>query len=260
MLKHWVVVHVDLVNFQAAYLDPKISPISSHPARLRELLVRWLEVQLDHGKIDQKLKLIEKKCEQHDDSSVVAILNIVALARGYSLAADIDTAHHRTRLIDRLETVTVSSKPGRRLKQWTNHNGLRTADTMFTGRSPASGLSTTGSTSSPDKDESSESKSLWDWLMGPDAVSIPQAPTSNKRKTEASSATAGAPAKRRRAEDSTEEQSSYWPCPAWWGKDDGLDDVHKATEQLRKELDMARADIWAIVSKLNKIEQRNGPL
>lgn len=60
MLEHWVVVHVDLVDMEAAYLDPKSSDTSSHPIRIRNLLVRWLEAHLDQGNIDEKLNLFEK--------------------------------------------------------------------------------------------------------------------------------------------------------------------------------------------------------
>jgi hypothetical protein len=64
MLEHWVVVHVDLIDMEAAYLDPKSSDTSSHPIRIRHLLVRWLEAHLDHGNIDEKLNFFEKVCPE----------------------------------------------------------------------------------------------------------------------------------------------------------------------------------------------------
>lgn len=74
MMDHWVVVHVDLVNLKAAFLDPKSSPTSIHPAYLRELLVKWLEQHLDHGKIDKNLQLYEKvSARQRSHAPVLAL-------------------------------------------------------------------------------------------------------------------------------------------------------------------------------------------
>ncbi|EEU38757.1 uncharacterized protein NECHADRAFT_82964 [Fusarium vanettenii 77-13-4] len=60
MLEHWVVVHVDLIDMEAGYLDPRSSDRSNHPIRLRHMLVRWLEKHLDHGDIHKTLNFFQK--------------------------------------------------------------------------------------------------------------------------------------------------------------------------------------------------------
>lgn len=92
--------------------------------------------------------------------------------------------------------------------------------------------------------------------MLPPATAISPA-TSNKRKLEASGAIPDVPAKRRQVTDSTEEQNSSWLFSTWWGKKANAWAVQKSTEQLRKELEKAEADIQAIKSKMDKIEQRS---
>ncbi|KAJ4188957.1 hypothetical protein NW755_006459 [Fusarium falciforme] len=255
MLEHWVVVHVDLVDMEAAYLDPKSSDTSSHPIRIRHLLVRWLEAHLDHGNIDEKLNLFEKECQQHDDTGIIAISNITALVRGYSCCADIDPAQRRVEFIQKMKTLTRSKRPNNRLSQWTSPSGLRNAKSLFKGPPPmpqnadAASLANTHKPSQPRHPLAS--------YMLPPATAISPATTSNKRKLEASGAIPDVPAKRRQVTDSTEKQNSSWLFSTWWGKKADAWAVQKSTEQLRKELEKAETDIQAIKSKMDKVEQRS---
>ncbi|UPK93056.1 hypothetical protein LCI18_003991 [Fusarium solani-melongenae] len=254
MLEHWVVVHVDLVDMEAAYLDPKSSDTSSHPIRIRHLLVRWLETHLDHANIDEKLNLFEKECQQHDDTGIIAIANVTALVRGSSCCAGIDPAQRRVEFIQRMKTFTRSKRPNLRLGQWASHSGLRNAKSLF--KSPPSMPENADAASLASTHKSSPPKHPLASYMLPPTKAISPATTSNKRKLKASGATSDVPAKRRQVTDSTEEQNSSWLFSTWWGKKVDAWALQKSTEQLRKELTKAEADIEALKSKMDKIEQR----
>ncbi|RSL66655.1 hypothetical protein CEP53_003291 [Fusarium sp. AF-6] len=79
----------------------------------------------------QKLKLFEKECEQGNDTAMLAISNINALARGYACAEDTDPLQLRSDLVRKMKALRQSNKPSKRLNQWTTIYGLRTADSLF---------------------------------------------------------------------------------------------------------------------------------
>ncbi|KAJ4214940.1 hypothetical protein NW759_009964 [Fusarium solani] len=258
MLEHWVVVHVDLIDMEAAYLDPKSSDTSSHPIRIRYLLVRWLEAHLDHGNIDEKLNFFEKECQQHDDTGIIAISNITALIRGYSCCAGIDPAQRRVEFIQKMKTLTRSKRPNNRLGQWTSPSGLRNAKSLF--KSPPPVPQNADAASLANVHKPSQSRHPLASYMLPPATAIPPTTTSNKRKLEVSGAIPDVPAKRRQVADSTEEQKSSWLFSTWWGKKADPEVTPKSTKQLRQELEKAEADIQAIKSEMSEIEQRSGRL
>lgn len=185
---------------------------------------------------------------------MLAILNIVSLARGYPSAVGGDPARLRVKLIHKMNGMRYTNKPSTRLNQWANYNGLRTANSLFSGRVQPQIPSDASSVSSDEIGEHNEPTSLWGWLTGSPAAPNPHTTTSAKRKLDTSSAATEAPAKRRHVEYATEEQNSSC-LSAWWGKDMDLDAALKSTEQLRRELRKAEADIQAIKAKLGKIEQ-----
>ncbi|KAI8665346.1 hypothetical protein NCS56_00970300 [Fusarium sp. Ph1] len=258
MLEHWVVVHVDLVDMEVAYLDPRSSDTSSHPIRLRHLLVHWLKAHLKHGNIDEKLNLFEKECQQHDDTGIIAISNITALVRGYSCCAGTDPAQRRVEFIQKMKTLTRSKRPNNRLCQWTSPSGLRNAKSLF--KSPPPVPQNADAASLGEMGRPSQPKHPLASYMLPPATTISPATTSNKRKLEVSGAIPDVPAKRRQVADSIEKQNSCWLFSTWWGKKEDPEVARKSTEQLRKELEKAEADIQAIKSKMGKIEQRSGRL
>ncbi|KAJ3460261.1 hypothetical protein MRS44_011128 [Fusarium solani] len=258
MLEHWVVVHVDLIDMEAAYLDPKSSDTSSHPIRIRHLLVRWLEAHLDHGNIDEKLNFFEKECQQHDDTGIIAISNITALVRGYSCCAGIDPAQRRVEFIQKMKTLTRSKRPNNRLGQWTSPSGLRNAKSLF--KSPPPVPQNADAASLANVHKPSQSRHPLASYMLPPATAIPPTTTSNKRKLEVSGVIPDVPAKRRQVADSTEEQKSSWLFSTWWGKKADPEVTPKSTKQLRQELEKAEADIQAIKSEMSEIEQRSGRL
>lgn len=93
--------------------------------------------------------------------------------------------------------------------------------------------------------------------MLPPTTTISPDTVSNKRKLEVPGAIPDVPAKRRKVADSTEEQNSSWLFSTWWGKKGDPEVARNSTEQLRKELEKAEADIQAIKSKMGKMEQRS---
>ncbi|KAM0424532.1 hypothetical protein ACHAPT_010248 [Fusarium lateritium] len=222
MLEHWIVVHVDLVDLKAALLDPKTSDGSKNHAQLRQILARWLGVHLGDNNMRQKLELFEKECEQHNDTGMLAIANISALAQGYSFAKDINPVRLRTVLISQMCTMDASSKPSHRFKQWTNIFGLRTADSMFELPNPSSMPPKSRVASFPDEMGSSNK---------PKSCLASPMTGSTKRKHEAASTAANMPAKRRQAVCSPmEEESSGGFWSALWKKWSDPDAARESTD------------------------------
>ncbi|RSM20160.1 hypothetical protein CDV31_000955 [Fusarium ambrosium] len=128
------------------------------------MLVHWLKNHLGDENMGQKLKLFTKECEQGNDTAMLAISNISALARGYACADDTDPLSLRSDLVRKMKALRQSNKPSKRLNQWTTIYGLRTADSLFSFGMPPP---------KPPKSDTTESKkpssSLSSYMISPPA-------------------------------------------------------------------------------------------
>ncbi|RSL49188.1 hypothetical protein CEP54_012559 [Fusarium duplospermum] len=254
MLEHWVVVHVDLVTLNAAYLDPKSSDTSTTPNDLKELL----------------------ECEQHNDTAMLAISNIYALASGYACAVETDPFRLRSDLVHKMKALRDSNKPSRRLKQWTTIYGLRTADSIFDfgmpppnppkgdatvskeSSSPLPSYPILPSAAAPLKKRTPSTPArpvAPSELRNPFGPSPPMAP-SKKRKAEASSTVTNVPAKRRQVAEPPKEDTSSWFFSTWWGKKQDLDVARESMEKLQGELEKAKANVHDIKREMRVLEKR----
>ncbi|KAI8716775.1 hypothetical protein NCS52_00971900 [Fusarium sp. LHS14.1] len=253
MLEHWVVVHVDLVDMEAGYLDPRSSDRSNHPIRLRHMLVRWLAANLHREDINETLNFFQKECQQNNDSSIIAISNVIALARGYSCSSAFDPAKRRADFIQEMKVLTRSKRPNLRLAQWNSPSGLRTAGSLFKNADPEPRK--TNVPSSVGSHKSSRPKHPLASSTVPPATISPPAATSSKRKLEAPDATPDAPFKRRQIFHSKKEQKSSGWFSGWWTNKMDPATVSVLVIKLSKELRLAEANLQTIRGQVYKMAE-----